>query len=1260
MMSAKTFQNSMQLSLLTAALSFFAGITWAPGSALALPAAGTVDLLATPPELTTTVDPNIVITFDDSGSMMATSLPDSLSGSYGNKYYFSPTTNLIYFDPTNTYPPPLYADGTSMPNASYTGAWRDGLCANAPGSYCYGSANTRNLSSEFYKGFSKITSTGDAPNSLAGTDISTAVRGTGGGENNGGFYYDCPTPFSNTGCTRVQVNSASAAVKQNFANWYSYYRTRNLLSRSALTRAFGNISGDVRVAWQTINSDYLAPYSIASPALSGRAIQKAVGAWRSNFYNWIYGVVSTGSTPNRRAMIEAGKFFERNLSQDNMNPYWEYTPDGPDLGRNLSCRKNFHMQVTDGYWNDSSGALSPVKPAAYVDGQTSRILPDTRTFSTGNAQSRIIWDVQGAKVELSMANIAFNYWSRDLQPSLHDNVAPYLPDKTTGVTGATPLLAGENPLDNNEIYWNPINDPATWQHVSQFMITLGVAGSLDYPGDLLSLRKGLNTTAGSVGWPRPTNNNPTGVDDTWHASVNGRGAYFSASNPQDLVQYLSDVLSAIVAQSAASTPISVSLPLITAGTTGYLASYQSTDWSGSVTRNNLDSNADPILPPVWDAACLLTGGQCLSTGTTVAQVLAPGSRRIITSDGSPGTGKPFRWSSLSASQQAKLNANPASINLTAIPPVPQYTSDGLGSSRVDYIRGDRSRESTGTPRFRTRSSLMGAVIKGEPVYVSSPTSGFRDIFPLYSPEQDANSSGNSYASFQYANRERTPNIYVGSNDGMLHAFSAATGEEIWAYVPNAVIQNLRLTKSTEAGAGLVSTVDDAPQQIDAFIDDQWRTFLVGSLRLGGRGIYALDVSNPDPGSEASAASAVPKWEFTNLPPANGGGTDCQPGARFCSSLGYTYDSVSIARLQYSDKWAVIVSSGYFPEDIADPASSDPAARRTSLLVIDLATGQLIKEIRTPAPTSGVSYGLSTATVYDFGSDQIDDIAVAGDLAGNLWRFDLTGDPSTWKADLMFTTYGNGVAVGDQPISFNPTAMRDPVLRAPIFVFGTGKYLGKPDRTSNIPQQAYYGIRDYGTCRGASPACSVYPITPASLVTQQLTQAQATDSAGKFYQARSINNRQPVPADKKGWRLLMGSNSNPNPGMSASAGERAQRRAFPFYSANLAMLFSLVPRSQDPCDPGNDYGFMVVDAATGTFTDAQAGSSAATSAMVGVLLPAPRPLGTPVVPPGGGIISVPGIKKELLPPAIKDAMERALNGADDVWHRNAWRELLNIF
>lgn len=1259
-------RTQLHTTLMAAALTFASALS---GVAQAGPEQGTIPLLTTPPELTTTVAPNIVVTFDDSGSMMATSMPDAIEASHANRYYFSSTTNLIYFDPTKEYPPPLYADGTSFPNASYTSAWRDGICANAPGSYCYSSPNTKDLSTRFYQHFRKSTSSGDSPNANTGDNISETVRGGSSGVYNGGFYYNCPTPYSNSGCTRIQVNNESAEVKQKFANWYSYYRTRNLLSRTALTHAFNRISGDVRVAWQTINSDF----SGATPALRNRAIDNIgsssdVNQWRQDFFNWIYNRNTTGGTPVRRATIEAGRFFERSLTEDMMNPYWEpYAGGDTDLdgksGRNLSCRKNFHMSVTDGYWNESD----PSVPSGYFNGETTRTLPDGEEFSVSDPESRVIWDVQGSLYNTSLANIAFHYWAKDLQPTLENNVTPYMPDKSTGVTGTVPfdpnaLPPANDPLKNKEIYWNPANNPATWQHVSQFMVTLGVAGTLSFPDDLAKLRKGQATSAGTVGWPRPVNNNPAGVDDTWHGAVNSRGAYFSANNPQELVDRLSDVLASIIAQSTSSTPAAVSLPILTGGNSIYQGGYNSANWSGILRRRTVDANG-LAGDALWDAACLLSGGTCQEpSGTSTART--PDSRIIITSDGS-STGLRFRWNSLTEEQKAALDIG------------------GYGEERVNYLRGERSKESGGSvPQLRTRGSVLGAIVNSDPVYVSSPRSGYRDMFPPGSPEAEAALvEEGSYAGYQNAQRARRPVVYVGANDGMLHAFDAKSGKELWAFVPNTLIRNGRLHSMTVPGSNLIPGVDSSVRERDVFLKrsligaGSWRTILLGSLRLGGRGIYALDVTDPDPANETVAAgnaadeNGIVLWEFTNgdVPSAEDD-SPCAPGSRSCASLGYTYDSANVARIKYQNKWVAVVSSGYFPENsdvAAKPTdASEPAAKRTSLLVIDLATGELIREIRTSLapqerPQGFKTYGLSTPMVYDEGSDQVDDLVYAGDLAGNLWRFDLSAeDPDEWSVDLMFTTYAEGGAdnVGDQPFVFNPTALRDPVTRRPILIIGSGKYLGEPDRVSNIPQQAYFGIRDYGS------NSEYYPIRPEQLVTQHLAQADEvreitgyTEPAAGKVQSGTPPMRMAseddgaaivtsVPAH--GWRMPLD--------IGSERGERAQRRAIPMTTANVAILYGLIPKDDDPCDPGARYSVMVVGGATGSALavgeDDVAGSG---EGVVGGVAATPSPPADPVVVRGGGRVVIPGLSDQL-----DDDVSDALDAATPPWHRGAWRDLLD--
>ena len=679
-----------------------------------------------------------------------------------------------------------------------------------------------------------------------------------------------------------------------------------------------------------------------------------------------------------------------------------------------------------------------------------------------------MWNELGAD-NRSMADIAWHYWRTNLRPDFGLRVPPFIPDRTTTLFG-TPLAPGADPRDNAEIYWNPANDPATWPHMVNFFIGLGVDGTIPRNDtSYLRLRQGL------IQWPATDlgTDDEKKMDDIWHAAINSRGKYFSTSNPAELTTALDEIIASIVSRRGASTAVSVSLPIITDGTTGYTAGYDSSDWSGFVTRNSLDLTTAERTGILWDAGCKLTGGACASTAQTGLPVRDPNSRVIVTSLGMPNTARPFRWGNLDSNQQARLNVNPTTINLLTN----TGTADGFGSNRVEYVRGSRVNETTPSPRLRTRSSVLGAVIRGQPVYVSSPAAGLIDDYPLGSPEQVAAAANpaNGYREYLNDQRSRSPTIYVAANDGMMHAFNASTGVERWAYVPNAVIENFRLTKSTQFESGLTPTVDDKPLVTDVYINGAWRTVLLGSLRLGGRGLYALDVTNVEGTPSEASVGAKVLWEFSNKAPANFTGSDCGVGSRFCSRLGYTYDSINIARLAHGNKWVALVSSGYFPKDLNDPAATSTAAALTSLLVIDLTTGTLIKEIQTSTRPAGqtvaATFGLSQAIVYDLGTDQVDDIAIAGDLAGNLWRFDLSSaNTSSWKVDLMFRSYGTGGSAnpGQQPISAAPITMKDLTNRLPMVVFGTGKFLGDFDRTAAITEQAFYGIRDYGTCSGSNP------------------------------------------------------------------------------------------------------------------------------------------------------------------------------------------------
>ena len=401
--------------------------------------------------------------------------------------------------------------------------------------------------------------------------------------------------------TNVTIGTQTINQWQNFANWYAYYRTRNLMTRTALSRTFGVFGGNIRVAWQNINAGYYLPGSAiitgladtgaSCPAATVNPLTEQTNTgttcYRTAFFNWIFSTAASGGTPDRAATIRAGTFFERN-SSDLKDPYYD-TGVNADLG----CRQNFHMLVTDGYWNE--GDPSPL-PTGFFTSEAGRTLPDGTAYSTSDEQSQIYWDVQGTYLHVSLANIAFYYWARDLRSDLaptvpaslyHSKVPTYVKDNTVGVTTATGASGAQQA---EEIYFNPANDPANWRHVVQFMVTLGVAGDLNFSNDvdcinasandLCALRKGATNSTAAVGWPKPVNNSPPAIDDTWHAAVNSRGSYFSASNPAALISHLTDIINSIIARSGQSSAESVSTSILNQGAVGYQGGYNSSGWTG--------------------------------------------------------------------------------------------------------------------------------------------------------------------------------------------------------------------------------------------------------------------------------------------------------------------------------------------------------------------------------------------------------------------------------------------------------------------------------------------------------------------------------------------------------------------------------------------------------------------------------------------------------------------------------------------------------
>jgi type IV pilus assembly protein PilY1 len=465
--------------------------------------------------------------------------------------------------------------------------------------------------------------------------------------------------------------------------------------------------------------------------------------------------------------------------------------------------------------------------------------------------------------------------------------------------------------------------------------------------------------------------------------------------------------------------------------------------------------------PAWSAAAMLDN---LASPQT--------SRAIITRNDSQGVA--FDWANLSAAQKADLLIEPNGSTGTTT----------KGQARVNYIRGDKSNElGAGGVNFRKRDSLLGDIINSSPVSVGKPKATWPNAAPF------PTAAGQTYSDFSLAQASRPEMAYVGANDGMLHGFKGADGSEAIAYIPKAVF-------SAAKSSGLHYLTDtnyshryyvDMPSVVeDAYFDTgsgaAWHSVLVGGTRSGGKGIFALDVTNPAVFSEANAAS-IALWEFNSSDDAD---------------MGYSFSTPTIAMLN-NNRWAAIFGNGY-------NNNGDGKAKLFILFLdggldgvwtagsdyIELSTnaGSIVASKNCADPLSDCN-GLSTPQKVDTNNDQVVDRVYAGDLKGNLWAFDLSStNPVSWGVAYS----GSPLFVANQPITSKPAVISHPTEltgTAPnlMVFFGTGQYLTTADINS-VATQGFYGVWDNGSAS----------LTSANLVEQRFF--TFTDKAGNTIDAQS--------------------------------------------------------------------------------------------------------------------------------------------------------------
>jgi type IV pilus assembly protein PilY1 len=823
---------------------------------------------------------------------------------------------------------------------------------------------------------------------------------------------------------------------------------------------------------------------------------------------------------------------------------------------------------TDGYWNESisglfagiasdataadtttpaqicrpAGTTPPGQPDCYQYDPTAVGATSGPAFSNfgpagpnnlGNPNNRRYVSSE----DQSLADIAMYFWYRDLQPQMQNIVTP-----------------------------STVN-PAFWQNLSVMAVALGLTGTVTGQGDtyLQALDNGTAT------WPTglaPLD--PTTADDLWHAAVNSRGRLLLANNPQELAAQLAAALQEVRARAAIGAAAASSTAFLDTGNGIFTVEMSQGTWSGNVYRREIDpttlnwrttdSGGAPLpvdannIPYVWRAS---------------DQLPAPASRRIYT----------MRTGSSPRDSLVDFVPNSGGTGVDTTQMTDLDSPLGTATQVINYLRGDRTNETSAVPpgTFRDRprlqagvagslNNVLGTVANGAPVFVRDDDFQY-DFLPSGTAGRD------TYLAYLRANQGnsatpgRAATVWTNSNEGMFHAFDATSGAELFAYVPRAAIQNLPILVDPKYTHRYLA--DGVPAQGDAYlgsscpnivggVDRCWRTVVVSSLGAGGRAVFAVDATDPTSLTESSVL-----WEV---------GQQSLSSSDF-RLLGHNLGQAFIARVKDNTaasggRWVAVFGNG--------PESDD---RRAALFVVDLQTGSVVRVLDTGNGDISNPNGLSApAPLLDANRHLIG--VFAGDLRGNVWKFDLSGaSPSSWNVAFggspLFTTLS--------PSNVGPLASRgqpQPIFAKPLLrlhpdggvmvLFGTGKLISPGDRESeNV--HTLYGVWDRP---GETGGMTGNFRTGTAMVQQAITSRSGSPST-YFLTNYDVN----YASGRRGWFIDLGvtysaSGSGVDTSTATAVTPRERMISTPVALGQSLLAQSFVP-SVDACDPaGVSYLFRL--------------------------------------------------------------------------------------
>ncbi|MDA7773996.1 PilC/PilY family type IV pilus protein [Pseudomonadales bacterium] len=949
-----------------------------------------------------------------------------------------------------------------------------------------------------------------------------------------------PKSADRTDCMTNEGSCTYAEEIQNFANWFTYARNREFTAKSALGKVVSSAE-NIRIGYAKLNSNS-GLKKIVSMNTSERTGAKA------ELLDAIYQTNSSGGTPLRRSLRDAGRYYEcrkndifdsgSNSSPGDVNCPVLPSPEG-------NCQQNFTLLITDGTWNGREPSVGDADQ-------------DNNTNFDGGAYAE--------GTDNTLADVAMYYYERDLH-SLINEVPTTARDRSG--TSPTAFEGGSNEVMH--------------QHMSTYTVGFGVSGLINNdPTDF----------SAGFAWGDPSSSSAKKIDDLRHAAYNGRGEYLDAASAKELSDALISAFEEFSQGSGAASAVSFNSQEIQEDTLIFRAFYNTKINTGNLVAQSL-TDEGLVEEPVWESAVQMDS-------------VDPNDREIFTYDADLGVGIPFRPDTyplgLTAKQRAvfidSLSASAAQKNTEVI-------------QRVNYLRGDSSFERP-VGNFRERPTVggrLGDIVHSTPVFVGGPSRLGRNGAPY---PQDADSYATFAADADNANRrdmiyvEANDGMLHGfdaSNGNEMFGF--IPNNLMLGALSRKITDLLDYEYSHRFFVDLTPAINDVFIRLDGSSAREWATVLVGGQGAGAKAYFALDVTDPEKLNESDATDVV-LWEFTeaddsyptNLtiepdqtiadagmfqPPLLTAGalrTDLQDTPQTVRDLGNTFSVPTLAMSNVvtdgENEWIAVFGNGYnstagiaklfvlFIERGADGNWCHPSKIHnvvkdgTALPSGCLPTDTDFIKINTGfGVQDGLPNGLGTPRGIDVDSNGTIDYAYAGDTFGNLFRFDLSdSDWSNWSFTKIFeAAYDNGLGnVTPQPITTQPIVTQHPTeADGFIVIFATGSYITVPDGTAD-DIQSLYGIWDR--------------LSPELIDVDDLVQQRYTNEYNATLgNVRSLSNEEveySTSGGKKGWYNHL---DVPGVGLPFAApaefpGERAVRNIQ--LRGGLVFVNSIVPRSPNSC------------------------------------------------------------------------------------------------